>query len=92
MAKNEPEVQAPYDPMKDLVTVVLPYESGSEDDYIPVGLNGKLWRIKRGEAVRVPRPVADILAESQRLERRQREYQLEMAKRAREGQRRVWGG
>ena len=62
------------DPMRELVTVSLPRATGKEEDVVFVGLNGKGYTIRRGVAVRVPRPVYEILAESQRQEQRQRDY------------------
>ena len=48
----------------DYTTVTLPRATGKEENFVFVGLNGKGWRILRGVPVRVPRPVAQILAES----------------------------
>ena len=62
------------DSMRELVTVSLPRATGKEEDVVFVGLNGKGYTIRRGVAVRVPRPVYEILAESQRQEQRQRDY------------------
>ncbi len=58
----------------DYVTVTLPRATGKEEDVVFVGLNGKGYTIRRGVAVQVPRPVYEILAESQRQEQRQRDY------------------
>lgn len=58
----------------DYVTITLPRATGKEEDVVFVGLNGKGYTIRRGVAVRVPRPVYEILAESQRQEQRQRDY------------------
>lgn len=33
-------------------------------NFVPVGINGKIWRVKRGEPVEVPEQVAKILTES----------------------------
>ena len=57
----------------DYVTITLPRATGKEEDVVFVGLNGKGYTIRRGVAVRVPRPVYEILAESQRQEQRQRD-------------------
>jgi hypothetical protein len=58
----------------DYVTVTLPRATGKEEDLVFVGLNGKGYTIRRGVAVRVPRPVYEILAEAQRQERRQQDF------------------
>ena len=62
------------DPMKELTTVFLPRATGKEENFILVGLNGKVWKIMKGVPVQVPRPVAAILAESNRAERRLDEW------------------
>ena len=58
----------------DYVTVTLPRATGKEEELVFVGLNGKGYTIRRGVAVRVPRPVYEILAEAQRQERRQQDF------------------
>ena len=58
----------------DYVTVTLPRANGKEEELVFVGLNGKGYTIRRGVAVRVPRPVYEILAEAQRQERRQQDF------------------
>lgn len=57
-----------------LVTVTLPRATGSEENFVFVGLNGKGWNIMRGVPVRVPRPVYDILAEAEAQKRRQTDF------------------
>ena len=56
------------------VSVPLPRATGKEEDSLFVGLNGKGYTIRRGISVRVPRPVWEILAESQRQQLRQQEF------------------
>lgn len=63
-----------YNPMKDMVTVTLPRATGKEEGSVFCSLNGKGYLIQRGIPVRVPRPVADILRESERQANRQRAY------------------
>lgn len=58
----------------DYVNVTLPRATGKEEDFVFVGLNGKGYTIRRGVTVRVPRPVYEILAESQRQQLRQQEF------------------
>ncbi len=58
----------------DYVTVTLPRATGKEEDVVFVGLNGKGYTIRRGVSVQIPRPVYEILAESQRQEQRQQDY------------------
>ena len=71
MEEKKLKQQKQADPMAELVAVTLPRATGKEENFVFVGLNGKGWNIMRGVQVRVPRPVADILAESQRQQERQ---------------------
>lgn len=74
-----------YDPMKDMVSVFLPRSTGREENFVFVALNGKGYKILRGQTVKVPRPVYDILAESERAEARQNGFirqQLDLASRS----------
>ena len=69
----------------DLVPVTLPRAPGKEEDFVFVALNGKGYTIRRGVSVQVPRPVFDILNESQRQQQRQNAFirrQQETAARA----------
>ena len=69
----------------DLVPVTLPRATGKEEDFVFVALNGKGYTIRRGVPVQVPRPVFDILNESQRQQQRQNAFirrQQEAAARA----------
>ena len=68
---TEPEF---IDRMKEKVTVILPRATGKEDDTLFVALNGKGYNIKRGIPVRVPRPIADIIRESDRQVEKQNRY------------------
>lgn len=58
----------------DTIPVTLPRATGREEDFVFVGLNGKGYTIRRGVTVQVPRPVYDILTESQRQRQRQQEF------------------
>lgn len=58
----------------DYVSVTLPRATGKEEDFVFVGLNGKGYTIRRGVTVQVPRPVYEILAESQRQAQRQEDF------------------
>lgn len=74
-----------YDPMKDMVSVLLPKATGREENFVFVGLNGKGYKILRGQTVKVPRPVYDILMEAERATARQESFiqqQLDLASRS----------
>lgn len=81
MATKDKPLENPetYDPMKDLIPVFLPRATGNEQNFELVSLNGKLWKIMRGVSVRVPRPVYEILANSQRMEDRLRAFNEQQA-------------
>ena len=50
------------DPMQEFVNVYLPRATGKEENFVFVALNGKGYSVMRGVTVRLPEPVADILA------------------------------
>lgn len=56
------------------VTVTLPRATGKEENFVFVGLNGKGYQVMRGTPVRVPRPVADVLARAEAQRRRQADF------------------
>ncbi|MBQ1371843.1 MAG: hypothetical protein IIY70_02815 [Oscillospiraceae bacterium] len=56
------------------VSVTLPRATGKEEDFVFVGLNGKGYTIRRGVPVQLPRPVYEILTESQRQQQRQQDF------------------
>lgn len=68
------KIELPYDPMQELVEVCLPKATGREENFVFVGLNGKGYQIRRGETVKIPRPVYDILAASERAGERQEAF------------------
>lgn len=55
------------------VTVYLPFIEGEEDE-ITVGVNGKMWKVKRGEEVEVPRCVAVVIRNSNLQSKLAKEY------------------
>lgn len=48
-----------------LVEIRVPRSPIGEDNYMIVGDNGKYYKLKRGEVVKVPKSVADIIEESE---------------------------
>lgn len=57
----------------EFVTVYLPFIEGEEDE-ITVGVNGKMWKVKRGEEVEVPRCVAVVIRNSNLQSKLAKEY------------------
>lgn len=47
----------------DYVTIMIPFVEGEAPD-LTVGVNGKFTKIKKGYTVRVPRNVAEVIANS----------------------------
>ena len=51
--------------MQEMVEIELFYDGDKYKDDVHVGVNGKSWLIKRGEKVKVPRFVAEVIANSE---------------------------
>ena len=66
----EVEVAAPKktanasDPFKKTVTIRLPKKEDGSPNYVIASVNGRVYKIKRGEAVDVPAPVAEVIQHS----------------------------
>ena len=57
-------------PWLDMVTIKLFADSGRYRDDLFVSVNGRRFGIKRGVEVSLPRPVADVIAESEAQDKR----------------------
>ena len=66
---------------KDTVTIKLPLSKAERDDVF-VGINGKIYQIKRGHSVEVPRSVAEILEQSEKMVANSIEYEFKVAEKA----------
>jgi len=77
MAKDKTTTEAEK-PQDDTVEMMLPLVPG-EPDTIFVGLNGKGYTIQRGETVRLPKPVAAIIQDSQRAKQAQQARMRQLA-------------
>ena len=45
--------------------ITIPIDAlNKKDSFVPVSINGYIWKIKRGEAVKVPLEVARLLKEA----------------------------
>lgn len=75
--------KASINPMDEKEVVFIPKVAG-EEPTIWVGLNGKAWNIPRGQKVEVPKPVADILYESERAKTAADKYIADEQKRMRD--------
>lgn len=54
--------------MKEKVTIRLPRATGDEAQEVTVGINGIFYKIQRGKNVEVPKAVAEILENSERMD------------------------
>lgn len=57
-----------------LVEIRVPRSELGESNFMIVGDNGKYYKLKRGEVVKVPQSVADIIEESEDRKEEAREY------------------
>lgn len=75
MAEKKTPATAPEAPAEERVTIKIPFDpTNPKAGDVTVGLNGKMYKIKRGVAVDVPPGVAEILEHAATEERRQFEY------------------
>ena len=58
---------------KKTVTVYLPFVEGEEDE-ITVGVNGVMYKVRRGEEVEVPRAVAVVICNANLQAKLAKEY------------------
>lgn len=58
---------------KKTVTVYLPFIDGEEDE-VTVGVNGIMYKVKRGEEVEVPKAVAVVIRNSNLQAKVAKEY------------------
>ena len=66
------------------IKVHLPRAPKGQANFITVGFNGKVWKIKKGEDVYVPLAVAEIIANSERAREEAYDFsEAEMAKASR---------
>lgn len=63
-------MKAKKSPWLDMVTVKLFADSGRYREDLFVSVNGHRYGIKRGVEVSVPRPIADVIAESEAQDKR----------------------
>lgn len=83
MAKTEAQAAAvqldeAYDPWTDLVPVRLFKDNDKYSEDVFVALNGRRYLIKRGEEVKIPRCIKEVLdnAEAQRREAEEKQNSL----------------
>ena len=62
-----------------MVTVTLPRGRQQAENFVIVSVNGRSWKIMRGEEVKVPRCVAEVLENAQMMAEEARRYVDERA-------------
>lgn len=67
--------------MTTMETVFIPVDRVNKDrSDVTVGLNGKMYKVKRGEQVKVPRAVAEILRNSERQDSKAIQFMADLPK------------
>lgn len=64
--EEQKKLKAYYD---ELVTINLFMDNDKYKDDVIVAVNGKVWQIKRGEDVKVPRHIAEVINNSMKQDR-----------------------
>lgn len=65
MTTNAPAVQE--DPWSEMVEIKLPKAPRGGDNFKIASVNGRTFKIKRGETVKVPAPIAEVLANAEAM-------------------------
>lgn len=60
---------------EEMVEVRLPKAPKTEQNFQFVGVNGKTFQVPRGKTVNVPKPVAEVLANSEAARQAAEEYE-----------------
>ena len=80
MAKGKGGVTAGTSKLWDeMVEVRLPKAPKTEQNFQFVGVNGKTFQVPRGKSVKVPKPVAQVLAYPEAAKNAAEEYESELA-------------
>lgn len=58
---------ADTDPWKEIVTIKLPKAPKGEENFVMASVNGRTFKIKRGVAVDVPAPIAEVIQNSEEM-------------------------
>lgn len=55
------------DPWSEMVEIKLPKAPRGGDNFQIASVNGRVFKIKRGETVKVPAPIAEVLANAEAM-------------------------
>lgn len=56
------------DPWKEEIEIRLPKAPRGGDNFLVASVNGRVFKIKRGETVKVPAPIAEVIANSEAMQ------------------------
>ena len=62
------------DPWKEMVEIKLPKAPKGEPNYEIASVNGRVFKIKKGEKVKVPAPIAEVIEHSIEAQEEADEY------------------
>lgn len=65
----------PVDPWRDMREISLPRPGKGEETHVLVGVNSRYVRVKKGVAVKVPRPIYEVLVRMMKAEQAEDDYQ-----------------
>ena len=65
----------PIDPWRDMREISLPRPGKGEETHVLVGVNSRYLRVKKGVAVKVPRPIYEVLVRMMKAEQAEDDYQ-----------------
>ena len=65
----------PVDPWLDMREISLPRPGKGEETHVLVGVNSRYVRVKKGVAVKVPRPIYEVLDRMMEAEQAEDDYQ-----------------
>lgn len=69
----------PTDPFSEKETVFLPRASAGESKFQYVSVNGRSYLVPKGEAVEVPKPIAEVLRNAQAMQAQAEQYEQAQA-------------
>lgn len=55
------------DPWKKKVTIKLPKAARGQDNFVIASVNGRVYKIKKGEEVEVPAPIAEVIQNAEMM-------------------------
>lgn len=53
------------DPWQEKVPIRIPLAARGEENFITASVNGRVFKIRKGETVEVPKPIAEVLQQAE---------------------------